>query len=416
MNTQWFKTSAVLLGATAFAAPGLAQTFSLDDNPSAPLIGPASFGFGAEDPFGFGGPGIPPGYAPSPILPTIPGITFGDGDFLEPGPVVGIVSPGRFYISAISRNNRDYGRLRIAFSVDRLTKGQAGTAVAAQANRNQAAGDVFRTRAVYAGPGGFVGSLVGPPYVGPLPSLILPAPTNILQTDDSFFGLLTGGAINPPGVIAPPVAFGTHDNVDGLDFRRFDANGDGLFDDWTYFALYPAESLPAGLSPGDIYVIPPGTNGPPRQYASFQQMGLNFEDAVDALIVYEQVGSGNALANPALDYALFSLAPGSMSLMLYGLDAGDVFFTDFTGHFALFARSADMGLMPMPGGMVGATDNTDAAAVCCYADLDNDCKVGLSDIGILLGCWGAPCGDLNGDGTTDLGDFGVLFAEWGCNG
>lgn len=49
-------------------------------------------------------------------------------------------------------------------------------------------------------------------------------------------------------------------------------------------------------------------------------------------------------------------------------------------------------------------------------DLDGSGCVDLADLGLLLGCWNAPCGDLTGDSTTDLADLGVLFGNWnaGC--
>ncbi len=50
-------------------------------------------------------------------------------------------------------------------------------------------------------------------------------------------------------------------------------------------------------------------------------------------------------------------------------------------------------------------------------DLNGDCVVDQSDLGILLadwGCSGAGCpGDADGDGDTDQSDLGVLLANWG---
>jgi hypothetical protein len=51
-------------------------------------------------------------------------------------------------------------------------------------------------------------------------------------------------------------------------------------------------------------------------------------------------------------------------------------------------------------------------------DLDGDGAVTGSDLGILLGNWGATsggasAGDLNGDGTVDGADLGLLLADWG---
>jgi hypothetical protein len=45
-------------------------------------------------------------------------------------------------------------------------------------------------------------------------------------------------------------------------------------------------------------------------------------------------------------------------------------------------------------------------------DLDGDGLVNGSDLGILLGSWGAAAGDLNADGTTDGADLGMLLGNW----
>jgi len=51
----------------------------------------------------------------------------------------------------------------------------------------------------------------------------------------------------------------------------------------------------------------------------------------------------------------------------------------------------------------------------CAGDLDGDGTTGQSDLGILLGSWGAnDGGDLDGDGMTGQTDLGILLADWGC--
>ena len=69
------------------------------------------------------------------------------------------------------------------------------------------------------------------------------------------------------------------------------------------------------------------------------------------------------LGQPGIDYALFSLAPGSPSLIVYGLDAATVFFTDFSGAFALYADSLSLGLHFTPPGAPFAGENVDALDV-----------------------------------------------------
>ena len=50
-------------------------------------------------------------------------------------------------------------------------------------------------------------------------------------------------------------------------------------------------------------------------------------------------------------------------------------------------------------------------------DIDGDGNVGASDLGAILGNWGASCDgcpyDVNGDGVVDMGDLVILFASWG---
>lgn len=57
----------------------------------------------------------------------------------------------------------------------------------------------------------------------------------------------------------------------------------------------------------------------------------------------------------------------------------------------------------------------------CPGDIDGDCSVGLSDLGILLSNYNQMVppntgGDLNGDGMVTLSDIGILFADWDCVG
>ena len=101
-------------------------------------------------------------------------------------------------------------------------------------------------------------------------------------------------------------------------------------------------------------------------------MGLvPFEDSIDALVMYDNnqkplpVSNPNApgMIEPVIDYALFSLAPGSMSLQIWGLDAADVFFTDFTGAFAVYAPSQSLGLIMSPPGFPFQGDSVDALDV-----------------------------------------------------
>ncbi|HUU94733.1 MAG TPA: hypothetical protein VM487_03265 [Phycisphaerae bacterium] len=54
--------------------------------------------------------------------------------------------------------------------------------------------------------------------------------------------------------------------------------------------------------------------------------------------------------------------------------------------------------------------------VCgCVGDLDGDCDVDHSDLGILLASWQIDDGgDLDGDFDTDHSDLGILLGDWQC--
>ena len=352
-----------------------AQTFGLDDLPAGPITPGAPVGvipgFGAEDPYGLVGPPL----APSPSLGFLGPL--GDGAWLSPGPVVQHPGPNGFYIDAFSRDHFDTGQpIMLEFSVDRVTFGMPGTGVGMQAALGQAHGDVFTSTHSYFAPGGFAGAIGPPPFGGVLAAIAGGLPGNVLTTDDSFFGLLTPLGVVGPGVAVPPpiVSPALHDNLESFDdLATFDANGDSLFDVDTYFTLYPDEAFAVGLTPADIVVVAAGDPGAIAvAYAPAPLMGL-FPDAdsIDALVVYDNGLPPLPLSNPAapgfiepiIDYALFSLAPGSASLAMWGLDAGDILFTDFTGTFAVYAPTPSIGLIPLPPGFPFQTDNVDALDV-----------------------------------------------------
>ena len=82
----------------------------------------------------------------------------------------------------------------------------------------------------------------------------------------------------------------------------------------------------------------------------------------------------------------------------------------------LASGAADPGLAPDLRAVAGAQFVT--VALGRPGDLDGDGAVTGSDLGILLGNWGATsggasAGDLNGDGTVDGADLGLLLADWG---
>jgi prepilin-type N-terminal cleavage/methylation domain-containing protein len=127
---------------------------------------------------------------------------------------------------------------------------------------------------------------------------------------------------------------------------------------------------------------------------------------------------------------LFSLSPGSRSLFTFpGLDAADVFFTDFRQSFATFATDADLGLsgtvLPVEmgptstGNAVSAglgveeTDNLDALGSYALGDMDWNGALNVEDVDDFVQGVTRPDDyrDLNldhfGQPATVLGDFTV---------
>ncbi|MFO0839495.1 MAG: hypothetical protein U1D55_13345 [Phycisphaerae bacterium] len=67
--------------------------------------------------------------------------------------------------------------------------------------------------------------------------------------------------------------------------------------------------------------------------------------------------------------------------------------------------------------VTGSISSQASAAICnsCIADLDCDCDVDESDLGILLAGWQFDSrGDLDADGDTDESDLGILLGDWHC--
>jgi hypothetical protein len=349
-----------LCAALAPASLALATSFTLDDNPAAPLasaLGPIP-GFGAEDPFGLVGPSL----APSPSVGTGGG---DDGSVLAPGPVLQNIGPAGSYMDSLSTNHASNGLpIRIAFSVDRASLGAAASAVAARAAAFQQPADIYTSTDLYVDPSSFAGTLGAGPYAGVLAAPLGGAASNTLTVN----GVANLGLIAPGAPITP----GSHDNVDGFDFSFVDvAPADGAFDVDSYFTVNPDDAPGLGFSSADIFDVAAGAaSNPLVAYALAGGMGLDSSgsgtDSIDALVVFDNGaigggGFGGPGAQPGIDYALFSLAPGSASLGLAGLSASDVFFTDFSGAFALYAGSASLGLVPLPGALpFGGDDNIDA--------------------------------------------------------
>ena len=445
---------AVVLIAAGSLRAQVGPVYSLDDNPAMPITSPPGPmpmpGFGAEDPYGMALI-PPPGLAPSPSLPAVFPMPAVDQGLLIPAPVpmavpaMHLPSGGPGYWDAVSDNAfkpAPGARIHLAFSVDRVSMGFAGTAVGMEAMFNQQPGDIYHTDMSFTHPAAFVGTMpLMPGYNVPPLSTAFTGNSNLMLFDDSQLGLTAGmgpGVPIAPGVPAPPIQGpsggvwpGTHDNLDALNWKFFDTNGDYFQDRWLFMSTPPDAAMMGAGMPADVMDLQPGGVPLPGMfpYAPAPALGLvagpgpptTASDCIDALIVWDaniQGGPwwGGPGAEPMVDYALFSLAPGSTSLWQFGLSEADIFFTNFTGAFWLYADASDLGLIGISGPAIG--DNVDALEMMHPGDANLDyCVDGLDYV-----IWSNNYkpfgggnnwlqGDFNGDGVVD----GLDYVVWSNN-
>jgi hypothetical protein len=360
-----------ILALSLTAAAGWAQDFSLDDDAAFPgSFAPATPPFrSAEDRWGIG---LVPGVVgPSPSL-GLWGLV--GSDILPPGlaPVFGTAP--LWEIDGLSSNHRPWLGLplRVRFSVDRVTSGIPGSATNAQFALRQQPGDIFSSNLWFPEPCTNFAGMLAPvfgTFAGFLPSAGVGG-NNFLVTNQGAMGLLTGGAIVGPAVAAPPIGNGTHDNVDAYNDMPgpMDPDGDNLPNFDIYYTLAPVEAvlnarLPAAIffNPAGVAVFPPAI--PP--FAAPPALGLDIfggvnTDDIDGLVVWDRppygsVPFGGPGAQPGFDCAIFSLSPGSATLITLQaagipVESGTVFFTDFSGLFGAYLTSNDLGLRSPFGG------------------------------------------------------------------
>lgn len=351
------------LGTMSLFAQAPQPEVSLDDHPSNMLVMPfGPWGPGApfvapymsaEDEFGLGLPASLAGFVgPS---PTLLARGFFDSDVLIPGPNLFLTFPPQpFYMDAISGDHSSMqpcpGGLFVRFSVDRATGGRRpADASFQQALNNEQPADIFRTDRPYSHVGNFVP--LPPPGVPPFfyGGALPPAGTGIAvnavnQLMYDHWG--TFGFLPPPP--CPPITPGSHDNVDAFHEWPFTLPATNI-----YFALPPASAIPLGFSPADIFMCPPGGLAfPVPVFVTSGMMGLDrfgfATDSIDGLAFWDNGIIG--VLEPGIDYTAFSLAPGSATLRLagLGLNAGDVFLTDFRGFFCTWLFAGDMGVGNRP--------------------------------------------------------------------
>lgn len=321
------------------------------DAASASLI--ACVGKTPADIYGVGGP---PGgcdvAGPGPILEipeAIYGLALGDD---QDGHSAGEVSPNLAQ--------------PIYFSGDTLSLGVPGTDYDHQQMRGQAAGDRYVTngsttlspRAVMAAGGGNAAAIVAPLFFGVSPLTGLVGGLHVLSVNQTFYNEI-------PTV--PPMMFNllpVIDDMDALELETFDPNLNNVHDRPIFFTLDPISPSLLG-SAADVFVSPPAPAGPGfGLYAGFAALGLVALDQVDAIAVWDD-GNLIAAAMPLVDFAIFSLAPGSPSLApgspivdcipAPGCSAADIFVTDFQGASVLFLSAQAIGMQ--------AADNVDALDV-----------------------------------------------------
>ncbi len=218
--------------------------------------------------------------------PSVPGVS--GADILTTGgppggsPTVAFTAVSLGLVATDEIDALSFGPItgsEVLFSVDRASTGAAGTAVLTESTAGQAAGDTFIT-----------------PLFSP--------GTNTLDFNQDTLGLAPGIG---PGV--PTAA-----SLDNLDAWDDDTPSGGPI----FFSLATGSTSLAtaahplfGLTPGDIFM---SSGGVASLAFSHGTLGLTPGDDIDALVF--DFGSFTTL---------FSLAPGSPSLIASGLSAADVF-------------------------------------------------------------------------------------------
>jgi hypothetical protein len=219
----------------------------------------------------------------------------------------------------------------IYFSVCRSSLGIPGPStpldVNGQAILNQQAGDVFVT-------------------IDAVGTAVVPQGINMLQNNQNYYGEIP--------LISPLVGNvgNLQDNLDAVSLEEYDLNGDQITDRATFFSLAAGSaSLGGGVSAADILISSAGS-GTFNVFANSSQMGLMVDDDLDALVLLDLDQNGTASVG---DMGLFSLAPGSPTLVGLGASSADVFLTTFNGTSAVRYTAASLGLL--------FEDNVDALEV-----------------------------------------------------
>lgn len=317
------KMKLILPAAAAFLAAALPAGASVSIDRASPSIGGCGFF-------------VNPAQILSRVLPSGGCDTGGVGPVLE----VGAAALGLTWndnVDGVSANTLTSETLpyHLVFSADRGSVGQAATPYNAEAANNQAASDLWRTQLTGGSPAASMAGGGCVPWVVP--------PPHFLHRNQTGYNLI-------PTAAAGIAVAGPQDDVDAVELDLLDSTGDNVHDVDVYFSLDPAS--PSLVNSGaDIYVAPAG--GPFFLFSVPVQIGLVAGDDIDALVIWDRGIFG--LVDPGIDYALFSLAPGSPTLAMYGLPPSMIFVTHFSGTLCPFVGSGELGLR--------LTDNVDGLDV-----------------------------------------------------
>ncbi|MDQ7012901.1 MAG: GC-type dockerin domain-anchored protein [Planctomycetota bacterium] len=157
-------------------------------------------------------------------------------------------------------------------------------------------------------------------------------------------------------------------------------------------------------------------------FATPNDLGLDFFDQIDGLIVFDDNLNG---IFDGTDAVYFSLAPGSPTLLALGLRPGDVLAFE-NGNLSLFAPGLVFGLalddnmnaldfVPL---INGSAEDTINSMVSCPADFNEDTEIDTLDVLAFLNAWVAQDGsaDFNGDGSINTLDVLEFLNAWvsGC--
>lgn len=247
------------------------------------------------------------------------------GDIYEPGPNL-VLTSGGFMVDAYSSGR--FGMLPthpdfepiFRFSVDASSIGGFGTDVWIEAGMAEAHTDVFET--------------------------------NIVVAPELNFQIFDGDSGNALGILEPSISM---QGVNGYDISV------GLTGR-IYWSVDVSELLTAtyaGSSAADIFVQPAmnGFAAFPVTFATAADLGLDPNDEIDALEVWDRLPLHDFAVN---DRVLFSLAPGSPTLASLGLSAADI----------IVARPGQPPALYAPAKLVGLrkTDNLNALSVKRYGN------------------------------------------------